>query len=73
MCLEGLDGAFSHIGAMDVGRNELEGSVPVLGNGGTVCLAGFIVENLVFDNVAFVSDAGLSLSGCTANELLVSC
>ena len=58
MCLEGLNGTFSHIGTMDIGRNKLERSVPVLGDGGEVFLAGFVVEDLVFDIVAFVTEVG---------------
>ena len=58
MCLEGLNGTFSRIGAMDIGRSKLERSVPVLGDGGAVFLAGFVVKDLVFDNVAFVVEAG---------------
>ena len=70
MCAQGLDGAFSRIGAVDVERNELEGSIPVLGNVGTACLAGFVVENLVFDNVAFVAEVGHD-AGMSSNAVAV--
>ena len=43
VCLEGLDGTICCIGMVDIRRHELEGGVPVLGNGVAVGLAGFVV------------------------------
>ena len=70
MCLEGLDGAFSCIGAVDIGMYELEGGVPVLINGEAVGFSGFIVKDLVLDNMAFVTEVGHD-AGMGGDELVV--
>ena len=70
MCLEGLDGAFSRIGAVDIGRYELEGGVPVLSNAVAVGFSGFIVKDLVLKNMAFVAEAGHD-AGIGSNAMAV--
>ena len=58
MRLERLDHAFGYVAAVHVGRNELEGSVPLLLNLLFVGGATFVVEDLEVDVVVVLLETG---------------
>ena len=58
MRFEGADGTFSYVAPMDVGGNQLVCSRPDVGDVEAVLLAGFVVEDLMIDDVAASLEAG---------------
>ena len=63
VCLERLDHAFGYVAAVHVGRNELEGSVPLFFNLLFVGGAALVVEDLEVDVVAVLLEAGRDAVG----------
>ena len=58
MSFEGADGAFGYVAPMDVGRYQLVCSRPDVGDMAAVFLAGFVVKDLMVDDVAASLEAG---------------
>ena len=56
--LEGADGTFGYVAAMDVGRYQLVSRRPDVGDVAAVFLAGFVVEDLVVDDVTASLEVG---------------
>ena len=55
---EGADGTFSDVAAVDIGGNELVRGLPDVSDVATVLLAGFVVEDLVVNDVTARLEAG---------------
>ena len=72
MSLEGLDGSFCCIGLVDIGWDELVSGVPGLGDGSEVVSAGFVVEYLVLDFVAFGLESGHDAPVCSYSMAVVA-
>ena len=58
MSFEGADGTFGYVALMDVGGYQLVCSRPYVGDVAAVFLAGFVVEDLMIDDVAASLEAG---------------
>ena len=65
MGLEGADGTFRDVAAVDSGGHELVCGLPNVSDVATVLLAGFVVEDLVVNNVAARLEAGHDASVCS--------
>ena len=52
MSFEGADGTFGYVALMDVGGYQLVCTRPDVGDVSAVLIAGFVVEDLVVDDVA---------------------
>ena len=62
---EGLDGTLDGVAAMDAGRHELIGAVPVFVDGLVVLCAGLVVEKLVFHDMVALFELDYDASvGC---------
>ena len=55
---EGADGTFGDVAAVDIGGHELVCGLPDVSDVATVLLAGFVVEDLVVNDVAARLEAG---------------
>ena len=58
MGFKGADGTFGDVAAVDIGGNELVCGLPDVSDVATVLLAGFVVEDLVVNDVAALPEAG---------------
>ena len=58
MSFEGVDGTFGYVATMDVGGYQLVCGCPDVGDVLAVFLAGFVVEDLVVDDVTAILEAG---------------
>ena len=58
MSLEGADGTFGYVSPMEVGGYQLVCSRPDVGDVSSVFLAGFVVEDLVVNDVTASLEAG---------------
>ena len=58
MSFEGADGTFGYVATMEVGGYQLVYRSPDVGDVSAVLLAGFIVEDLVVDDVTASLEAG---------------
>ena len=58
MSFDGADGTFGYVATMDVGEYQLVCSRPYFGDVSEVFLAGFVVEDLMIDDVAARLEAG---------------
>ena len=62
MSFEGADGTFGYVAPMDVGGYQLVCIRPDVGDVSAVLLAGFVVEDLVVDDVTASLEAGHDVS-----------
>ena len=58
MRLEGTYGAFGYVAAMNIGGYSLVRGLPDVSDVAAVFLAGFVIEDLVLDDVALSLEAG---------------
>ena len=64
MGFKGADGMFGDVAAVDIGGHDLVGGLPDVSDVATVLLDGFVVEDLVFDNMAALLEAGHDAGVC---------
>ena len=57
MCFERVNGAFGNVTSMHVGRENLEGSLPVFSDDSLEVGAAFIVHDVMVDLVAALPEA----------------
>ena len=58
MSFEGADGTFGNVATMDIGGYQLVCGCPDVGDVSAVFLSGFVVEDLVVDDVTVSLEAG---------------
>ena len=68
MRFEGVDGSFSNIAAVEIRRDKLEVVFHVFKDGAAVFGTGFIIEDLVVNNVSFGLEA--SNNGILGGDML---
>ena len=62
MSFEGADGTFSYVATMDIGGDQFVCGCPDVGDVSAVFLTGFVVEDLVVDDVTASLEAGHDVS-----------
>ena len=73
MSFEGADGTFGYVAPMDVGGYQLVCISPDVGDVSAVFLSGFIVEDLVVDDVTTSLEAGHNVSVVRYAVAVFSC
>ena len=58
MSFEGADGTFGYVATMDIGGYQLVCGCPYVCDVSALILAGFVVEDLVVDDVTAILEAG---------------
>ena len=64
MGFKDADGMFDDVAVVDIGGHELVCGLPDVSDVATVLLAGFVVEDLVVNNVAALLEAGHDADVC---------
>ena len=73
MSLEGTDSTFGYVATMVIGGYQLVCGCPYVGDVSAVFLAGFVVEDLLVDDMAVSLDAGHDVSVGRYAVAVLSC